>query len=364
MPRPKAIVIYGGRSTEHEVSCRSASYIFKNIDRERYDAFAFAVDKNGIWHAQDRGELEKHIPDALPVNRHESGDALSKALLESFFSRESRPGDDVVVFNIIHGTTGEDGCLQGFFELKDVAYVGPSLLGSAIAMDKVVTKQLAESAGVPIVPYLAARTHEWEERPEAIIDEAEAKLTFPIFVKPASLGSSVGIRKAKDKRELKDAISYALGFDERVLLETGMNVREIEYACLGPYVPKVSAAGEVGVAEGFYSYEEKYGSTSRATVEVPAVLDLALALEGAELAQRVFKALNLYGLARIDLFLEKNTKRFYLNEVNTLPGFTSISQYPKLFEHAGYTGRQLIGQLLDLALKRRQSLKRLTRSVS
>lgn len=363
MAKPKAIVVYGGRSTEHEVSCRSASYIFKNIDRNRFDAYAFAVDKTGVWHAQNRVELEKNIPTSLPMNKHEAADAESKALLDKFFSREGKPGDDVVVFNIIHGTTGEDGCLQGFFELKDVAYVGPSLLGSAIAMDKVVAKQLAESAGVPIVPYLAVRTHEWESNAAAVIKEAESTLTFPIFVKPASLGSSVGIRRAKDKAELKDAIQYAFEFDERILLETGMNVREIEYACLGAYAPEISAAGEVGVDQGFYSYEEKYASTSKATVEVPAKLDPAFAKQGAELALKVFKALSLHGLSRVDLFLEKSSGKFYLNEVNTLPGFTSISQYPKLFEHAGYSGTQLIGKLLDLAIERRLKLKRLTRSV-
>ena len=363
MAKPKAVVVYGGRSTEHEVSCRSASYIYKNIDRDRFDVYAFAVDKSGIWHAQNRIELEQNIPPSLPVNTHERGDPESKILLDRFFSRENKPGVDVVVFNIIHGTTGEDGCLQGFFDLKDVAYVGPSLLGAAIAMDKVVAKQLAEAAGIPIVPYLAVRMTDWEKSPASILKDAETKLGLPIFVKPASLGSSVGIRRATTPAELKDAIQYAFEFDERVLLEMAMNIREIEYACLGGFDPEVSAAGEVGVDAGFYSYEEKYSSASKATVQVPAKLDSALAQEGAKLASRIFRALNLYGLSRVDLFLEKSTGKFYLNEVNTLPGFTSISQYPKLFEHAGYTGAQLIGKLLDLAIDRRSKLDRLSRSV-
>lgn len=363
MAKPKAVVVYGGRSTEHEVSCRSASYIYKNIDRSRFDVFAFAVDKAGVWHAQNRIELEKNIPTSLPVSGHESGDAESKALLDRFFSRDTKPGDDVVVFNIIHGTTGEDGCLQGFFDLKDVAYVGPSLLGAAIAMDKVVAKQLAEAAGIPIVPYVAIRAFEWEKNSALILKQAEAKLGLPIFVKPASLGSSVGIRRATTSAELKDAVQYAFEFDERVLLETAMNIREIEYACLGTYDPQVSAAGEVAVDEGFYSYEEKYSNESKATVQVPAKLDPAIAQEGAKLAVRIFQALNLYGLSRVDLFLEKSTGKFFMNEVNTLPGFTSISQYPKLFEHAGYSGSQLIGKLLDLAIDRRSKLSRLNRSV-
>ena len=308
MAKIRAIVVYGGRSTEHEVSCRSAAYIFKNIDRSRFDAYAFAVDKSGVWHAQNRLELEKNIPVGLPVAPHEQGDAESRNLLDAFFAREGKI-KDVVVFNIIHGTTGEDGCLQGFFDLKDVAYVGPSLLGSAIAMDKVVAKQLAQAAGVPIVPYLAIRTAEWESGGAKLLQKAEQVLKFPIFVKPASLGSSVGIRKAANAAELKDAVAYAFEFDERILLETGMNVREIEYACLGAYDPAVSVAGEVGVEAGFYTYEEKYSKTSKATVNVPARLDPVLAKEGAVLAKKVFEALNLYGLARIDLFLNKQDNK-------------------------------------------------------
>ncbi len=362
MAKTRAIVIYGGRSTEHEVSCRSASYIFKNIDRAKYDVFAFAVDKTGVWHAQNRAALERGTPVSLPVAPHAEGDDESRALLEEFFKRDGKV-ENAVVFNIIHGTTGEDGALQGFFDLKEVPYVGPSLLGSAIAMDKVVAKQLAEHAGVPIVPYIAVRSAEWEKNANVLLQRAKTELSYPIFVKPASLGSSVGIRRAKDEAELKDAIHYAFEFDEHILLETGFNVREIEYACLGDYDPDISAAGEVGVAEGFYTYEEKYSQASKATVHVPAKIEAKVAAEGAALAKKVFKALNLYGMARIDLFLNKDDNRFYFNEANTLPGFTSISQYPQLWEHAGYTPQQLIGRLLELALDRQRKLRRLTRSV-
>ncbi len=362
MGKIRAIVVYGGRSTEHEVSCRSASYIYKNIDRSRFEPYAFAVDKGGVWHAQNRLALEKSVPVSLPVASHAHGDEESKQLLEAFWSREGRV-TNAVVFNIIHGTTGEDGCLQGFFDLKDVAYVGPSLLGSAIAMDKVVAKQLVAAAGVPIVPYLALRTAEWDALAPEFLKNAEKTLGFPIFVKPASLGSSVGIRKAGNAAELKEAIAFALRFDERILLETAMNVREIEYACLGGYDPQISAAGEVGVEEGFYTYEEKYSKTSKATVNVPAKLDVSLAKEGAAMARKIFNALNLYGLSRIDLFLNKQDNSFYFNEANTLPGFTVISQYPQLFEHAGFSGTQLVGKLLDLALDRREKLNLLTRSL-
>lgn len=363
MSKIKAIVVYGGRSTEHEVSCRSAAYIFRNIDRSRFDAYAFGVDKAGVWHAQDRFELEKNPPTPLPIHDHGKGDAESKALLDRFFSRDQMPGADVVVFNIIHGTFGEDGCMQGLFELKDVAYVGCSLLGSAISMDKVVAKQLAESAGVPIVPYIAFRSFEWDKDASSLLKHAEEKLGFPIFVKPATLGSSVGVRKANTAAELKSAVQFALEFDERVLLEKALTVREIEFACLGGYDPKLSAAGEVGVDAGFYTYEEKYSDASKATVQVPAKLEASAAKAGEKFAHQVYQALNLYGLSRIDLFLEKSSGNFYFNEANTLPGFTSISQYPQLFEHGGYSGQRLVSELFDHALARHARLKRLNRTL-
>lgn len=361
MSKMKAVVLYGGRSTEHEVSCRSASYIFRNIDRNRFDAFAVGIDKEGQWQPQDRLALLKDCPTTMPIAKNAS-DAESRKLVQDIFRTDSAK-NDIVIFNIIHGTTGEDGMLQGFFDLQGIAYVGPSLLGAAAAMDKVVAKQLAELAGVPVVPSVAIRASEWEANTQHYLDLAQSRLQFPIFVKPASLGSSVGIRKVKDATELKAAIFYAFEFDERILLETGMEVREIEFACLGGYDPDVSTAGEVGVAEGFYSYEEKYSSSSKADVLIPAPLDERLVKEGQDLAKKVFKALNLYGLARIDLFLTKKDNRFYFNEANTLPGFTSISQYPKLWEHAGMSGQNLVSRLLDLAIDRRRQQDRLKRSI-
>jgi D-alanine-D-alanine ligase len=360
--KTKAVLIYGGQSTEHEVSRRSAAYIWKNIDRQKFDAFAIGIDKEGRWHAQNRQELEGSHPTEMPMQSGDKADAESAAVLKKIWT-QGADNSDLVVFDIVHGTTGEDGMMQGFFDLQRIPYVGPGILGSACAMDKVVAKQLVEYAGVPVVPYVALRLHDWLERKSALLDEAVQKLKFPMFVKPASLGSSVGINKVDDKAALEKAISYALEFDDRVLIETGVNAREIEYACLGGYAPQLTFPGEVGVAKGFYTYDEKYSSSSKAEVLVPAPLSKELAEEGRDISRKVFHALNLYGLARIDLFLEKSTNKYYFNEANTLPGMTAISQYPKLWEHEGMTGKELISKLFDTALERRKIQLGLKRSV-
>jgi D-alanine-D-alanine ligase len=360
--KTKAVLIYGGQSTEHEVSRRSAAYIWKNIDRQRFDAFAIAIDKAGRWHAQNRQDLERSFPTEMPLQSNDKADAESAVVLKKIWTQGAE-NSDIIIFNIVHGTTGEDGMLQGFLDLQRIAYVGCGILGSACAMDKVVAKQLVEYAGVPVVPYVALRLHEWLERKSAILEEAVQKLKFPMFVKPASLGSSVGINKVENVAALEKAISHALEFDDRVLIETGVNAREIEYACLGGYAPKLTFPGEVGVPAGFYTYDEKYSSGSKAEVLVPAPLSKDLADEGREISRKVFQALNLYGLARIDLFLEKSTNKYYFNEANTLPGMTAISQYPKLWEHEGMNGKELISQLLDTALERRKIQLGLKRSI-
>ncbi len=362
MSKMKAVVLYGGRSTEHEISCRSASYIFRHIDRSLFDVYAIAIDKSGQWIPQNRQKLEESKPDMMPVGSPDDADEASRKLLQHIFESGGRK-DELVVFNILHGTYGEDGSAQGFLDMQGIAYVGPGTLGSAVAMDKVVAKQLVAAAGVGIVPYVAFRAEDWSKHREAITQEISRELVFPLFVKPASLGSSVGIRKVNDKAVLLDAIAYALSFDERVLVETGFDVREIEYACLGGYDPKISKPGEIGVPSGFYSYEEKYSNYSKAEVKVPADLDEGLAEQGKDLARRIFRALNLYGMARIDLFLTRKDQKFYFNEANTLPGFTSISQYPQLWENSGYKPTQLIAELLELAISRHRHKARLHRSV-
>ncbi|MCX6130230.1 MAG: D-alanine--D-alanine ligase [Proteobacteria bacterium] len=358
----KAVLIYGGRSTEHEVSCRSAAYIWKNIDRQRFDAFAIALDKKGTWHPQNSQELSKTLPNEMPIISQGPADEATQTVFKDMWT----PGggqEGLVVFNIIHGTTGEDGALQGFLELQGIPFVGPSILGAAVAMDKVVAKQLVECAGLPVVPYLAFRLCEWIEKAPELIKAAIDKLQFPMFVKPASLGSSVGIRRVQNQAELEKAIAYAFEFDERILIELGVDAREIEYACLVGYRPKIIQPGEIGVPSGFYSYEEKYAKSSQAEVLVPAPLSKSLAAQGQAMAERIFYALNLFGMARIDLFLRKSDEQFLFNEANTLPGMTAISQYPKLWEHAGYKSGDIITELLNSALERYAMQKKLKRSV-
>ncbi len=358
----KAVLIYGGQSTEHEVSRRSAAYIWRHIDRKRFDAFAIAIDKAGHWLPQNRSELERQLPNEMPMQAADKADQESRELVQKIWT-PAADNRDVVIFNIVHGTTGEDGMMQGFFDLQGIAYVGPGILGAAIAMDKVVAKQLVEAAGIPVVPYVAARLHEWQEQKSLVMHAALDKLQFPMFVKPSSLGSSVGICRVQDRLELERAVDFAFEFDDRVLIETGVDAREIEYACLGGYAPKLSAPGEIGVPTGFYSYEEKYSQASKAEVKVPAPLAKDLADQGRDLSLRIFSALNLYGMARIDLFLTKKDHKFYFNEANTLPGMTAISQFPKLWEHAGLSGEQIISALLDGALQRRKAQSSLKRSL-
>lgn len=358
----KAVLIYGGQSTEHEVSRRSAAFVWKHIDRQRFDAYAIAIDKEGRWLPQNRDKIDGHTLREMPMESAEQADEASRALVQRIWT-PAADNKDLVVFNIVHGTTGEDGMLQGFLDLQGIAYVGSGILGSAVGMDKVVAKQLVQMAGIAVVPYVALRLAEWQENAASICQTAIQRLQFPMFVKPSSLGSSVGIRRVKDRLELEKAIAFAFEFDERVLIETGVDAREIEYACLGGYAPKLSFPGEVGVPTGFYSYEEKYSNTSKAEVLVPAPLSKDLAEQGREMSRKIFYALNLYGMARIDLFLTKADNTFYFNEANTLPGMTAISQYPKLWEHEGIAGKELISALLDAAVQRRTAQRNLKRSI-
>lgn len=359
------VVMYGGQSTEHEISCRSAAFVLKNIDRQKYDVHAVGVDKAGHWWPQDLTKTLAGDPHIVPILRGETfarEHTLTRSLLPAMGDATVRR--DVIVFPILHGTNGEDGAIQGLFDLTGVAYVGPDTMGSAISMNKVAAKQLVQAAGVPVVPYEFCRKEEWQQQRTQILAKIEKSLPFPMFVKPASLGSSVGISKVKSAADLPRAMDEAFKVDELVLIEQGMDVREIEYAALGGYTPDITAAGEIVVqAADFYSYEEKYSAASKAEVKVPADLPAAKATEGHDMALRIFKALYLHGMARIDLFLTKDTQTFYFNEANTIPGFTSISQYPQLWKHSGLDAKTLLDRLLTAAWHRREMRQGLQRTV-
>lgn len=369
--RKHVLVLYGGRSAEHEVSCRSAAFILRNLDPRKYDVQAIAIDKDGRWLPQNTPALLEALKTSptVPIERGLAAQpALPAAsdpgagLVALASGRGSPAREDLVVFPILHGTFGEDGTMQGLLELSELAFVGPDTMGSAAGMDKVVAKRLAQSAGVPVVPWIDTRAQFWREHGPVICAEAARTLGFPIFVKPARLGSSVGITKARDAKELAKACEHAFEFDDKILLEKGLDVREIECAVLGDYDPKVSVPGEVIPHAEFYSYEAKYIDADGASMAIPAKLDPAQAKAAQELSKKIFKALDLYGMARVDLFLEKKTGDFYLNEVNTIPGFTEISQYPQLWKASGVEAGPLLDELIALAFKRREAQRRLKRS--
>ena len=362
--RIRVVVLYGGRSTEHEISCRSAAFVVSHLRPEKYEVVPIGIAKDGSWWVQDAAKLSARRGDALPIERMVGRDEADRALLGLFApSLYGAPQDaaHTVVFPVLHGTYGEDGCLQGLLDMQEIAYVGADRASSAIGMDKVLAKRLVQAAGIPVVPYVVARKEEWPQREGALRQAIDRNLRYPLFIKPASLGSSVGIAKIERPEGLAAAMAAAFAVDEKVLVETGLTVREIEFAALGGYEPDISAAGEIASPEGFYSYEEKYSSASRTQVKVPADISAAKQAEGQRLAREIFIALELHGMARIDLFLERGTDKYYFNEVNTLPGFTSISQYPMLWQHAGIGPEALVDRLIALALERAQSRRGLKR---
>ena len=371
--KTKVVLLYGGRSAEHEISCRSAAYVLKNLPADQYDVVAVAIDHEGRWLPQDvaklRQQADKPLPilsqatmsamPSLPAAEQNAGTAVTPLMLKG--AVENAPADaDIVFFPVLHGSFGEDGKIQGLFELAEVAYVGPDTLGSAIGMDKVVAKKLAQSAGVPVVPWLDFRAEVYFENPDHWHQRIQNELGPTYFVKPVCLGSSIGITKVESPSNLPMALTEAFRYDEKVMVETALSVREIECAVLGGYEPEVSLPGEIVAQKEFYDYEAKYLSADGALLKIPAELEPTQVKEAQDLSRKVFKALELYGMARVDLFLENSTGQFYLNEVNTIPGFTEISQFPLLWQHSGMTGPQLIGKLIQLAQQRRDLTRRLS----
>jgi len=351
-------VLYGGRSGEHDVSLCSAASVVAALDKSKYDVIAIGIDRDGRWYVQDQPEIvvDKTFGKILSlkkrglwlVNHFEQKNKLYIYNLET-------SGEKVfvdVVFPVLHGTYGEDGTLQGLLELAMVPYVGVDVAGSAIGMDKDIAKRLLKEAGIPVVPWITVGKHEWLEHPKKILSHAGNQLSLPLFVKPLCTGSSVGIKKVKVKKELADAMNYAFQFDTRIMIETGIDCREIECAVLGNDYPQASVLGEILPQHEFYSYEAKYLDPQGAQMNIPAKLPAKLSAAIRQCAVAGFKALNCNSMARVDFFLEKKTNQFYLNEINTLPGFTSISMYPKLWAATGIQYSELLDHLVALALTR------------
>ncbi len=355
-------VIFGGRSGEHEVSLRSAESIINALDRDKYEVVPIAITKAGKWLASS--EATNLLPSAVMTNADQHvaifGDPTEKGLAR--FSGENEPGkrDKLdVVFPVLHGTYGEDGTIQGLLEMADVPYVGCGVLGSAAGMDKVVMKRLFREAGLPIVEFVHFLRSQWEADPLLIELRVVEEIGFPCFVKPANLGSSVGISKATDAKSLNEAIALAAKYDRKIVVERGVDAREIEVSVLGNDQPTASLPGEiVPQSAEFYDYQAKYISADGARLEIPANLSEAQTAEIQQLAVRAFQAIDGSGLGRVDFFLEKETGKLLLNEINTMPGFTSISMYPKLWEASGLSYSQLIDRLIELAFERHREKSR------
>jgi D-alanine-D-alanine ligase len=345
-------VVYGGRSGEHEVSLRSAASIIAALDKERYEVVPIAITKEGRWLTgpDSLRVLEAAQRDLAPIPEHGTDvtipvDPAHRAVLPLGRGR-ALPLD--VVFPVLHGTYGEDGTIQGLLELADLPYVGAGVLASAVGMDKAVAKSVFRDAGIPVCRWLVTRTG--AESPEQLVQRVGAQLGFPCFVKPANLGSSVGISKVKNPGELATAVAEAASYDAKVVIEEAIEGREFECAVLGNEVPEASVVGELVPSHEFYDYVDKYVEQG-ARIIIPASLPAETAETMRDLARRAFRAIDCAGLARVDFFLDR-AGRVLVNEVNTMPGFTAISMYPKLWEASGLPYAALLDRLIALALER------------
>jgi len=392
MKKIRVGILFGGRSGEHEVSLLSAASVFNAIDKDKYEVVPIGITKEGRWVTaadaerllQGKVEEGKHLragdPEATPgaavlakgesvvvppePQRHGAmtpfeTDASAHALTR----RASDRAIDVdVIFPVLHGTFGEDGTIQGLLELADMPYVGAGVLGSAAGMDKDIMKALFRAAGLPIAKHVTVLRSDWEANRKKVEKLVESKLKYPVFVKPANLGSSVGISKAHDGKELGPAIEEAAKFDRKIVIEQGVGgrkqkAREIECSVLGNDKPEASLPGEIVPSTEFYDYNAKYLDEGSQLI-IPAKLSKTETKEVQRLAVEAFKAVDCSGLARVDFLMEPKSRKIYLNEINTMPGFTAISMYPKLWAASGVSYSDLIGRLIQLGLERHEEKKK------
>ena len=341
-------ILFGGRSGEHEVSLASAASVIRGLDPDKYEAVPIGISKEGHWLIGSAAQ--KMLPEVLKGGQRVmmTADPTDAALVKLDGSGGGQRID--VVFPVMHGTFGEDGTIQGLLDLAGLPFVGAGVLGSAIGMDKDVTKRLLQVAKIPVVPWITVRRHEWGSNPQEIQTAIEEKFAYPVFVKPATLGSSVGMTKAHSREELAPALSLAAEFAMKILVEECIVAREIEVSVLGNHDPKASIPGEIVPHREFYDYAAKYLEEG-SRILIPAELKPAQVTKIQKYAVDAFRALELSGMARVDFFLEKEGGKIYLNEVNTIPGFTSISMFPKMWEASGIPFRELIDKLIELALE-------------
>lgn len=353
----KVAVVFGGRSGEHEVSIISGQSVIKALDKNKYEILPIYINKEGQWLLGEDPQALVHGKEGNEVYLPLNPDAQGLVPLKSGSSTKIGAVD--VVFPVLHGTLGEDGSLQGLMELTNLPYVGAGVLGSALGMDKALMKKVFQAEGLPITNYQVYLSKEIGEKTVAAI---EKEFSFPVFIKPANLGSSVGISKVKNKEELLPALHLAASYDRKVVVEENVpNGREIEVSVLGNDDPIASVAGEIIPANEFYDYDAKYINQDSKLI-IPAPLSEQELTNLQTLSIKAFKALDLRGMARVDFLVEKGTNKIYLNEVNTIPGFTSISMYPKLWEKSGLSYPQLLDKLIDYALESHQEKQKLNRS--
>jgi D-alanine-D-alanine ligase len=387
MNKIKVGVLFGGRSGEHEVSLLSAASVLKAINKDKYQVVPIGINKEGRWLTPPDAERLLRGESAQPEHgRHlRAGDpatTASAAVLakgegvivpplpqsHGLVPFETGKGavdhviDVDVIFPVLHGTFGEDGTIQGLFELADIPYVGAGVLGSAAGMDKDVMKKLFAAADLPIVKHITVLRPRWEKEPKKVIRDVETQLKYPVFVKPANLGSSVGISKARDRRELPGAMDEAARYDRKIVIEEGVGgkkhkAREFECSVLGNDDPRASVVGEIVPGAEFYSYNAKYIDEGSQPL-IPAPIKKKLARQVQEMAVRAFEAVDCCGLARVDFLMDPKSGKVFLNEINTMPGFTSISMYPKMWEASGLKYPDLIDRLVELAFERHAEKKK------
>ncbi len=379
MKKLRVGVIYGGRSGEHEVSLASAAAVFKNLDPDRYEPIAIRIEKDGRWTLPRKPPTLISAADVIHAASSDAGrlgDGAREAYLVAHPGAETmltidRRDDKAtvsslgldVVFPVLHGPYGEDGTVQGLLELANVAYVGAGVLASAVGMDKATMKLVFVAKGLPVCDYEVVLKRDWQKDERAVIQAVAAKLGFPVFVKPANLGSSVGISKAKHAAELRDAIALAAEFDRKIVVEAAVpQAREIECAVLGNDEPEASMPGEVIPSREFYDYEAKYLDNASKTV-VPAKITKAQTKDVRRLAIGAFKAIDGAGMARVDFLLAGDSGMLYVNEVNTIPGFTTISMYSKMWDASGLPYPKLLDRLIELAIERHAEKQHLRTSM-
>ena len=358
-------ILYGGRSGEHDVSLCSAASVISALNKNKYNITAIGIDRDGKWYVQDEPEIIEDSDFGKIMKLNKTGEwyinhfeVNNKCVL--FNAGNNKRVEVDFLFPVIHGTYCEDGTIQGLLELAMVPYAGADLAGSVVGMDKDIAKRLLRDGGISVVPWVGLNKSEWEKGQDEVIDKILDELGLPLFIKPCNAGSSVGIKKVKEKESLRDAIDFVFDYDNKILVEKAVNAREIECAVLGNEDPIASIPGEVVPKHEFYSYEAKYIDPNGASLEIPAKIDESLSNTIGSTAVAAYKALCCNGMARVDFFLEKDGGNIYLNEINTIPGFTNISMYPKLWEHSGIAYSELLDRLIELGMdrhKRRMGIK-------